>query len=94
MSSIDIKISKRVFNKAFIPYLDNDKRYLVFYGGAGSGKSFFIVERYIYKMLKSKKFNLLVVRATGKSNRDSTFALFKQVINNESYWKNWLWKFL
>lgn len=81
MSSIDIKISKRVFNKAFIPYLDNDKRYLVFYGGAGSGKSFFIVERYIYKMLKSKKFNLLVVRATGKSNRDSTFALFKQVIN-------------
>lgn len=81
MSSIDIKISKRVFNKAFIPYLDNDKRYLVFYGGAGSGKSFFVVERYIYKMLKSKRFNLLVVRATGKSNRDSTFALFKQVIN-------------
>ena len=81
MSSIDIKISKKVFNKAFIPYLDNDKRYLVFYGGAGSGKSFFVVERYIYKMLKSKKFNLLVVRATGKSNRDSTFALFKQVIS-------------
>jgi phage terminase large subunit len=26
-------------------------------------------------------FNLLVVRATGKSNRDSTFALFKQVIS-------------
>lgn len=81
MSSINIKISKKVFNKAFIPYLDNDKRYLVFYGGAGSGKSFFVVERYIYKMLKSKKFNLLVVRATGKSNRDSTFALFKQVIS-------------
>lgn len=84
MSEININISKKVFNKAFIPYLDNDKRYLVFYGGAGSGKSFFVVERYIYKMLKSKKFNLLVVRATGKSNRDSTFALFKQVI---SKWK-------
>ena len=63
-----------------MPYLDNDKRYLVFYGGAGSGKSFFIVERYIYKLLKAKRFNLLVVRNTGKSNRDSTFALFKQVI--------------
>lgn len=84
MSEINIQISKKVFNKAFIPYLDNDKRYLVFYGGAGSGKSFFVVERYIYKMLKSKMFNLLVVRATGKSNRDSTFALFKQVI---SKWK-------
>lgn len=81
MSEININISKKVFNKAFIPYLDNDKRYLVFYGGAGSGKSFFVVERYIYKLLKSKMFNLLVVRATGKSNRDSTFALFKQVIS-------------
>ena len=84
MNSIDIKISKKVFNKTFIPYIDNDKRYLVFYGGAGSGKSYFVVERYVYKLLKQKRFNLLVVRATGKSNRDSTFALFKQVI---SKWK-------
>lgn len=82
--TLDIKISKKVFNKSFIPYLNNDSRYLVFYGGAGSGKSYFIVERYIYKLLDAKRFNLLVVRATGKSNRDSTFALFKQVI---SRWK-------
>ena len=81
---VAINISRKVFNRAFIPYLDNDKRYLVFYGGAGSGKSYFVVERYIYKMLKNSKFNLLVVRNTGKSNRDSTFALFKQVI---SKWK-------
>jgi phage terminase large subunit len=78
---IDVKISKKVFNKSFLPFLDNEKRYLIFYGGAGSGKSFFIVERYIVKCLKKSKFNLLVVRATGKSNRDSTFALFKQVIH-------------
>lgn len=84
MSEININISKKVFNRSFLQYLDNDKRYLVFYGGAGSGKSFFVVQRYIYKLLKSAKFNLLVVRATGKSNRDSTFALFKQVINK---WK-------
>lgn len=84
MSDINIQINKRVFNEKFVPYLDNDKRYLIFYGGAGSGKSFFVVERFIYKMLKNKKFNLLVVRKTGKSNRDSTFALFKQII---SKWK-------
>ena len=84
MSEINIRISKKVFNKAFITYLSNNKRYLIFYGGAGSGKSFFVVERYIYKLLNSKMFNLLVVRATGKSNRDSTFALFKQIINK---WK-------
>lgn len=80
-NELNIKISSRVFNKFFIPYLNNDSRYLVFYGGAGSGKSYFVVERWIYKMLKNKRFNLLVVRATGKSNRDSTFALFKQVIS-------------
>ena len=78
---IKISISKKVFNDVYIPYLDNISRYLIFYGGAGSGKSFFVVERYIYKILNSKLMNLLTVRATGKSNRDSTFALFKQVIN-------------
>lgn len=79
--NINIKISKKVFNKVYIPYLNNISRYLIFYGGAGSGKSFFVGERYIYKILNSKMMNLLVVRATGKSNRDSTFALFKQIIN-------------
>lgn len=83
-NEINIKISKRVFNSSFLHLLDNDKRYLVLYGGAGSGKSFFIGERYVYKLMTSKKFNLLVVRNTGKSNRDSTFALFKQII---SKWK-------
>lgn len=80
MQQATVRIPKRAFNRAFLPYLNNDKRYLIFYGGAGSGKSYFIGERYIYKMLKNKKFNLLVVRKTGKSNRDSTFALFKQII--------------
>ena len=81
---ISISISRKVFNEIYIPYLEDFNRYLIFYGGAGSGKSFFVVERYVYKILKQPMMNLLTVRATGKSNRDSTFALFKQVINK---WK-------
>ena len=81
---VTIKIPSKVFNKVYLPYLDNLNRYLIFYGGAGSGKSYFVVERYIKKILQQKMMNLLAVRATGKSNRDSTFALFKQVINK---WK-------
>ena len=80
---VNVSISKKVFNDKYIPYLDNNDRYLIFYGGGSSGKSYYIVQRYIYKMLK-KKMNLLVVRQTGKSNRDSTFALFKQIIKE---WK-------
>ena len=77
---INIKISKKVFNDKYIPYLDNEDRYLIFYGGGSSGKSYYIVQRYIYKLLK-QKMNLLVVRQTGNTNRNSTFALFKQVIS-------------
>ena len=83
-NDLHISISPRVFNKAFIPYLDNSSRYLILYGGGGSGKSYFVAERFIYQNLKNKMYNLLVVRNTGKSNRDSTYALFKQVI---SKWK-------
>lgn len=77
-----IEISKKVFNKAYIPYLDCNERFLIFYGGSGSGKSHFVVQRYIYKILKEKKLNLLVIRKTGKTNRTSTFALFNQIINS------------
>ena len=77
---INIQIDKKVFNKKYIPYLDNEDRYLLFYGGGSSGKSYYIVQRYVYRLL-TRKMNLLVVRQTGNTNRDSTFALFKQVIN-------------
>lgn len=81
MNNTTVQIPKKVFNESYLQYLDNTDRYLVLYGGAGSGKSYFIAERYIYKLLKSPLCNLLVVRAVGKSNRDSTFALFKQVLS-------------
>src|SRR5574344_708746 len=76
---IKVNISKKVFNTVYVPYLDNTDKYLVFFGGGSSGKSYFIVQRYIYKILK-QKMNLLVIRQTGDTNRDSTFALFKQLI--------------
>lgn len=80
--NINIRISKKVFNDVYLPYLDNDDRYLIFYGGGSSGKSYFIAERYIKKMVTPKRCNLLAVRQTGDTNRKSTFPLLKQVISN------------
>ncbi len=80
--NVNIKISKKVFNDVYLPYLDNTDRYLLFYGGGSSGKSYFIAQRYIYKLLKPTRCNLLVVRQTGDTNRKSTFPLLKQVISN------------
>ena len=78
---MNINIDTGIFNDIYLPYLDNEDRYLVFYGGGSSGKSYFIVQRWIYMLLK-RKMNLLVVRQTGDTNRNSTFALFLQVIRN------------
>ena len=80
--NINIKVSKKVFNDVYLPYLNNEDRYLVFYGGGSSGKSYFIAERYIYKLIHPKRCNLLIVRQTGDTNRKSTFPLLKQVISN------------
>lgn len=88
--NVNIKISKKVFNDVYIPYLDNTDRYLIFYGGGSSGKSFYIAQRYIYKLIHPERCNLLVVRQTADTNRRSTFPLLKQVRsqwNLEKYFK-------
>ena len=79
---VNIKISKKVFNDVYLPYLTNEDRYLVFYGGGSSGKSYFIGQRWIFMLLHPTRCNLLVVRQTGDTNRRSTFPLLKQVISN------------
>lgn len=33
MNTINIQISKKVFNDVYYPYLNNEDRYLLFYGG-------------------------------------------------------------
>lgn len=78
---VSIEISRKVFNNVYLPYLQTQNRYEIYWGSAGSGKSFFIAQKYINKLLTQKMCNLLVVRQTGDTNRDSTFALFKQVVN-------------
>ena len=82
MPNVNIKISKKVFNDVYLPFLENQDRYLIFYGGGSSGKSYFIAQRYIYKLFHPTRCNLLVVRQTGDTNRKSTFPLLKQVISN------------
>lgn len=33
MSTINVNIKKEVFNDVYFPYLNNEDKYLVFYGG-------------------------------------------------------------
>lgn len=76
-----INISKNAFNRAYLPVLyDEEHRYLVLYGGAGSGKSVFAAQRFLIRLLSKPLCNLLCVRAVAATNRDSTYALFRQII--------------
>lgn len=75
-----LSVSNRMINPVYRPYLYREERYLVFYGGAGSGKSFFVCQRYLMKLLEQSGRNLLVVRRVERANRSSTFPLFQQVI--------------
>lgn len=79
---MQVTIPRGAFNPLFRPYLtDNTHRYLILYGGAGSGKSVFAVQRFLYRLLTLPLCNVLVVRAVAATNRDSTYALFRQVIS-------------
>lgn len=79
-NKIKIRINPKIINDIYKQVFDVKNRFIVMYGGAGSGKSYFIGQYYIYKLLKNKICNLLVVRAVANTNRDSTFALLKQII--------------
>jgi len=68
-------------NKIYAPLLNNEKRYEIIYGGAGSGKSVFIAQKIVLKTLSEKGHKWLVVRKVAKTNRHSTFALIKSIIN-------------
>ncbi|ELC8449226.1 PBSX family phage terminase large subunit [Clostridium perfringens] len=81
-------MSKEIIIKDYInmvlpiyrPYFKDYKtRVNVFYGGAGSGKSKFIVQKMFYKLLNDKR-KCLVVRKVGATIRESIFAEFKTLI--------------
>lgn len=78
-------------NKVFKEFNRTKKRYRVAKGSAGSGKSKNAAIDYILKLSDSKYkgANLLVVRQTEASHKDSTFAELVQAINDlglSSWW--------
>lgn len=75
VKKVSLNISKKVFNDIYYNYLfDYSRRYEVYYGGAGSGKSVFVVQKLVTKALRSKR-KVLVVRKVGRTLKDSVFDL-------------------
>lgn len=74
-----INLDSRVFNKCYTQFLENKSDTLIFYGGSGSGKSYFVAQRLIYEVMKGG-VNYLVVRKVAATLKDSVFALLESVI--------------
>lgn len=59
-------------NPVYYPYLKDERRLQIFYGGSSSGKSFFLCQRIILDLLEGKR-NYLVIRNVMATIRLSTF---------------------
>ena len=61
-------------NKAFSEVHRSTKRYIALKGSAGSGKSVDTAQQYLIRLLKDKGRNLVCIRKSDVTNRDSTYA--------------------
>ena len=79
-------------NRVFKAPDKSQKRYIVMKGSAGSGKSVDTAQHYILRLMSDPGRNLLCVRKSDVTNRDSTFAELQGAIFRmfgEQYKKYW-----
>lgn len=81
MAEINIKFPINKINPCYRPYLDTDFSYEIYYGGAGSGKSYFIAQKLLLKCLSDPYFRLVFSRKHAVDVRKSQFLLFKDLIS-------------
>lgn len=80
-------------NPGFKEVNQSTKRYIVMKGSAGSGKSVDTAQNYILRLMRDKGRNLVCIRKSDITNRDSTFAELTGAIYRmfgdkaELYWK-------
>ena len=78
--NITLNVKKSAFNSVYYPHLlDYSKRYEVYYGGAGSGKSVFVAQKLLVKACRSKR-KILIIRKYGTTLKDSVFQLVSDML--------------
>lgn len=78
---IDLRLSKKLFNEAYFPYLyQYDQKIEVYYGSGGSGKSVFIAQKLLIKALNDKR-KILCIRKVGNSQKESCWRLLLEILS-------------
>jgi len=83
MSDINVKILPKVFNPVYRPFVNDDTRIQIFFGGSSSGKSYFLAQRHIKDVMNGR--NILSVRNTGNSIRKSSFNEIRKIISKWNF---------
>ena len=84
LPQINLTISRNLFSPTLFPLLeDYTHRFEGYKGSAGSGKSYFITQKIIYRCVK-EKIRVLVCRRYATTLRNTCFSLFKEVLDK---WK-------
>lgn len=78
---MNIKIDKRMFNDAYLPYVFSYQNKIeVYMGGAGSGKSHFVAQKILIKALNNKR-KILIIRKVGATLRDSVWQMILDTLS-------------
>jgi len=67
-------------NRAFIPYLENTDRHLYLYGGAGSGKSWFAVQKICLRTACEANHKFILLRKAAVDLRESVVPLLEETL--------------
>lgn len=78
---MDIVIDQDIFNEKYLQTIDINNRYQLYYGGSGTGKSYFVAQKIIYNLLKIPNIIILVCRKVARTNKFSTYSLLSNIIS-------------
>lgn len=80
---IDLSYLPDVTSEHFYPLYINQSKYLILYGGVGSGKSVFAIQKIVFRILTEQQTQrFLVVRKIGAKLRTSVFNEFIAVLKD------------
>jgi hypothetical protein len=80
MSNLQAKTIR--VNDAYIPLIANDSRYLVLFGGSGSGKSVFASQKVLMRLTSEHKHRFLCIRKVANTLRSSVYQRFYDLISD------------
>lgn len=76
-------VKELVVNDKYIPLIDNRSRFLVLYGGAGSGKSNFAAFKIVKRTMSERGHKFLCLRKISNTIKDSIFAELQSAIADQ-----------